>query len=279
MKPNSKPPIESPVLARKVWGILGVAGLGYAAGWLTPKRLNSEIESMVPVAAGVTYPAGGTTSREPGRYRIPSDIEKLVTGGTIHEAVDRMFNENDPVKRAVAFNLLLFTLTPENILEAKDAMFQHTQKTGKTAHNEWGLLMGRIGELLGGQSMEGNTSDRHRMMKGWASAHPDEALAFIGNQPAGGQENLRNAWLYGVCRENPGRALTCLLSDPDFSKQGSGDFMKEAVQIQGLNAAQASLGPCSRGCRKLTGFPKLVHRINECKTLPRLAKWNHTRNL
>jgi hypothetical protein len=222
--------------------LLGVAGVSYALGIFTAKR--PDFAKSPELAASTTTKPGvsGGSSRAAGIYRLPSDIEKLVTGGTIEEAMLQIFAENDPVKRSAAFSLLLATLTSENVLEAKEAMFQLTQKTGKTAHNEWGLLMGRAGELLGEKAMDsGNGKDRHRAMAGWAKAHPDEALVYLSQQDPSDQENLRNAWLYGVCRDNPGRALTCLLADPDFSKQNGGEFMKEAVQAQGLDAAQASL--------------------------------------
>ena len=214
--------------------ILIVAVGSYGLGWLTASRSNQDVKSENPTGTGPKPAvAHSTVSREPGIYRIPVEIEKLVTGGTIDDAMFRIFAETDPVKRSAAFNLLVSTLTAENVLEAKEAMFQLTQKTGKTAHGEWGLLLGRIGELVGEKGMDsGNGNDKHRVMMGWAKVHPDEALAFIGQQSAGDQGNLRNAWLYGVCRENPGRVLTCLLSDPDFAKQNGGDFMKEACKCR-----------------------------------------------
>ncbi len=241
-QPPSQPsPISGRINPRTLLLILSVAFVSYGLGILTAKH-SAQPPPLAAATATKPKAVPAASSREAGVYRLPSEIEKLVTGGTLEEAILGILSESDPVKRAAAFSLLVGTLTPENGLEAKEAMILYTQKTGKTANGEWGLLMVRLGELLGEKAMvTGNSKDRHRLMTGWAKVNPDEALAFLSQQEPSDQENLRNAWLYGVCRDNPGRALTCLLSDPEFSKQNSGEFMKEAVQAQGLDAAQASL--------------------------------------
>jgi len=229
-------------------GVIAIlsASIGYWAGGKVRSGADSTSTSLnTQPGKSSDGTAGGISTRNASAFKLPAEIEAIVTHGSVKEAMMRALDNSDPVAKSAAFSLVLSSLTAANAHEAKAAMIESTLKTGRTADHEWGLMLGKLGELLGENAMAPmagiNDGERAITMRGWAKANPAASLNYISLQAAEVQNSLKSAWLAGVCRTDTPRAFSAFLSDPQFSGCQSGALIGEAVQSLGIDGAQRAL--------------------------------------
>jgi hypothetical protein len=225
-------------------GVITMTALAYFMGFRSGQKSSSKSSDL---ERGPSTQNGGTLGNsappaKSGGFHVPVEVETMITGGTIQDAIDRIFKNKDLVQRSAAFHLLLSTMTPANGMEIKEAMVQNALKTGISFDKEWHAMVIKLGMVMGEAAMDmEDLEDRKRVMLGWAQANPDAALACIDNKDPKEQYWLRREWLAGSCKADPARALSVLLSDPDFKGLDSGTFMQITLQNHGFSVAQGAL--------------------------------------
>ncbi len=222
-----------------------VAGaLGYYAGRQSePPAAGISADGKIPEARNTS----AVTAQTVPRNTLPASLTKLrgddpLTASNATALTFRALEESDPVTRMAATTLLLESMTPENALAIRQAFLDITTQTGRQSPAEWALMVQRCGTVLGSQALKVFASDKHNSalaIEGFASVDPDGALAALKTAGLEGAQMTR-AWLAGVCRKDPQKALTLALSG-DHDGVNAGALLNQAIQSAGIEGAREAL--------------------------------------
>ena len=178
---------------------------------------------------------------------LPASLTRLrgeepLTSANATALTFRALEESDPVTRMAATTILLESMTPENALAIRQAFLDITTQTGRQSPAEWALMVQRCGTVLGAKAIKEFAADTHNLalaVEGFASVDPAGSLAAL--QEAGIERaQMTNAWLAGVCRKDPQKALALALSG-DHDGVNAGALLKQAIQAAGIEGAREAL--------------------------------------
>lgn len=149
--------------------------------------------------------------------------------------------------RFVALAAALEQVKPGTWQDMWDEFKRQTTEDGRVHEVEWSLFMNRVGEIDGAGAMaffEKNgqpeyTFNRREILRGWAAAAPEAAIAWMDSQPADSpNQELHSTLLAGVVQANPDLALSLLAKAPEAqSREMVSDFMGDLIQAKGIQFA------------------------------------------
>ncbi len=202
---------------------------------------------------------------------LPASLVRLlgdeaVTSANAAALTFRALEEGDPVTRMAATMILLESMTAENALAIRQAFLDITKQTGRRADAEWALMVRRCGTMLGAEALKVFAADKSNValaVEGFAFANPDTALAACKAAGLKGPQ-ITNAWLTGVCRKDPNKALSLALSGEYGDINGTGLF-NQAIQSAGVDGAieamQHALDADPDNAPSSEAFPKLFEGL------------------
>ncbi|MDQ3621530.1 MAG: hypothetical protein M3463_03450 [Verrucomicrobiota bacterium] len=137
-------------------------------------------------------------------------------------------------------------MTPENWQEVVNAFVIQTATEGRTHHEEWRLMLERVGEVAGaaalGNVLERTTPEIYRasmFMTGWAAGDPKRAVEWFQGQPPERQQLLFSHLLSGLARSDPKQAFSLLVDKPHHEWElNVPAIMDGAIQLGGFRAAE-----------------------------------------
>ena len=229
--------------------LIVVAALAGAGGYFLGRR--SEPAETGALAGGKS---GQTQNHAPvllpsGRNGMLSDSLAQLRGNeplTAENATAltfRALEESDPVTRMAATAILLESMTPENALAIRQAFLDITAQTGRRNDTEWALMIRRCGTVLGAAAVKMFADDKNNAalaVEGFAFVDPEGALAACKAADLGESKTVTNAWLTGVCRKDPEKALALALSGKHDGING-GALLNQAIQSAGVVGAREAL--------------------------------------
>lgn len=231
---------------------------------LYPSQSESEVLSHKSQRGGASAGYEGRNSIEssPGQRSVSEG--KRVTGWTTDSGVDiaelgEQFKDAwDPIERARLFDQLISQLTAENAEEMRTYVQGLRSDSAEfiNFHFAWGKIAGPDAMTFGINSKE---YDGGHIFKGWASANPEEAQAWLegldfNNDPA--FENLRNRGatserltrllrqklIEGLYLNEPRKAASYISSLPEdqsnFARDQAENLVRDIITRNGIEAAQ-----------------------------------------
>ncbi|HWB06614.1 MAG TPA: hypothetical protein VG796_26555 [Verrucomicrobiales bacterium] len=185
--------------------------------------------------------------RLPAAGMVPASIAKIVgdeplTAANATNVMFRVLESADPVNRMAAVGLLLESMTPSNAPGIYQAFRDITTKTGRRHDMEWTLMLKRYGEVMGKECFKQLLPEPQNLalaIEGWASVDPEGVLTAI-KEAHITDTRYDNAWLVGVCRKDPEKALTLALSGEYPVLDGTA-LINQAIHTSGLNGANEAL--------------------------------------
>ena len=220
------------------------------------------VKTVEPVKASPVPAHSGSLPASLARLRG----EEPLTSANATACISRALEEGDPVTRMAATTILLESMTAENAAAIRQAFLDVTKQTGRRADTEWALMVRRCGTVLGAEALKLFASDKGNValaVEGFAFANPDTALAACTAAGLKGSQ-ITNAWLTGVCRKDPDKALALALSGDYSDINGTGLF-NQAIQTAGVNGAiesmQRALDADPNNAPSSEAFPKLFEAL------------------
>jgi hypothetical protein len=230
---------------------VAVAAVVFGVGGYQFGRLGSET-APPPRAVNIhpkPAPAVSTPDRPSGDGSVPmpESIAEILgdaplSGANASAVAYRALEEADPVNRMAATTVLLASMTPSNAKAIFQAFVDITKRTGRKHDTEWALMLKRYGEVAGVAGLEdvaGNPHSLGSFIEGMAAADPDGTLAALtasGIDPA----PYSTAWLTGICRKDPEKAMRLALSGK-YQSIDARSLLNQAIQTSGLDGAREAL--------------------------------------
>lgn len=146
--------------------------------------------------------------------------------------------DSNPVKRRLAFSRLLEALTPENALEIREQLVASGANGDqwRDFNYSWGAMAGIDAVNFAASSDE---PDLDATLTGWASANPDDAIAFLDNLPEEMREN-RDRFAQSVVSglaDSDTASATDLVFKLAADGNGQGERLMEMVASKALRYA------------------------------------------
>ena len=240
------------------------------------------VKTVEPVKAPPARAVSGT---------LPASLARIlgdeaVTSANAASLTYRALEEGDPVTRMAATTILLESMTAENALAIRQAFLDVTKQTGRRADAEWALMVRRCGTVMGAEALKMFAADKGNValaVEGFAFANPDTALAACSAAGLKGPQ-ITNAWLTGVCRKDPKKALALALSGEYADIKGT-ELFNQAIQSAGVDGAieamQRALDADPNNAPSSEAFPKLFdaladalqHKYTTNNTPGEMLKW------
>ena len=151
-------------------GLAGDPGLAEAPGVRAARVLGDGVASR---GAEVAVARDGRGTEAEGRGYAAGDWESLARGAVL---------DSNPVTRRLAFGRLLGALTAQNAMAMRERLVEYGLggDEWRDFNYAWGALAGEEAVLFAASSEE---QDLEAALGGWASANPDEAIAFLDRLP------------------------------------------------------------------------------------------------
>ena len=163
------------------------------------------------------------------------------TGLTKSEETMRVFGMSDSLERLSVWADLIRNADEAELKEIGAAALAWYRAGGEVDH-EGDLLQFREGQMFGSGMFKDLTEDpngfvsltKGRHMRGWASASPAEARAWLEELSDGSvKDGLRTAWYEGAVAENPEIAGELFASLPDANKHAGLDMLFKSLHKLG----------------------------------------------
>ncbi|HEY3789131.1 MAG TPA: hypothetical protein VGL71_09760 [Urbifossiella sp.] len=168
------------------------------------------------------------------------------------ERVRSALSDSDELARQGRISALLANMTASNWPSIMHGFATATLQDGRKNDSEWEMAMKRIGQVAGADGMnyyfqegvkERNMAASGQCLKGFATAHPDEARSWYTQLPDGVEKSqLRGALVVGLTESAPGKARDFVEALPPQERIGSvGDLVIGTIQSAGYGAANQLL--------------------------------------
>jgi len=127
---------------------------------------------------------------------------------------EQSVRDPNPIKRRLAFSRLLESLTPDNALDIREQLVASgaSGDQWRDFNYSWGAMAGIDAVNFAASSPE---PDLDASLTGWASANPDDAIAFLNNLPEGMRENrsrFAESVVSGLADRDPSAASDLVFS-------------------------------------------------------------------
>ncbi len=127
---------------------------------------------------------------------------------------EQSVRDPNPIKRRLAFGRLLESLSPDNALEIREQLVASgaNGEQWRDFNYSWGAMAGIDAVNFAASSPE---PDLDASLTGWASANPEDAIAFLDNLPEGMRENrsrYAESVVSGLADQDPSAAAELVFS-------------------------------------------------------------------
>ncbi len=212
----------------------------FAAGFLAGRR---------NPAAGEPVPEGREAAAVSGKRSViwrytagasgkPGTAGDVQSGEARSNPFRSIMSITDTVARNAAWADFVLGLEAGD-LEAVEADVDRWYVLGGSLPGDFQLLHFRKGQLLGAKALESDLPEgpdgslgknHHSLMRGWASAAPWEAKAWIDALPDGSVKNsLVMSWYHGAIADNPSMAARLFAELPEHARSAGIDPLVESV--------------------------------------------------
>jgi hypothetical protein len=206
-----------------IWAIVAVsaASAAFCAGYFTSTPTGAEARRQGGAdAAGSPGHAlragdGAGNTETDGAGAGPGGG---LTGAQVKERIFQCLSNPDRVERMRLLCALLPLVTKENWRDVEEAFARQQSKEFRVAAWERELMLERLGQVLGGESVDealaaGDKSRKGRaatLLRGWAGAEPAKAIAWFDTQKPEVQKMLLGEFVAGLALGDPKRAMEVL---------------------------------------------------------------------
>jgi len=250
-----------------------VAAVAAAGGYYLRAYRSGRTEPATGAAIFAVAPQPVQPALPPAGARLPSRLAAILGDQPLTDAnagtiTYRALEESNPVSRMAATGVILESMTASNAHAVYQAFRDIMARTGRRHDAEWGLMLKRYGEVSGAEGLNAvapHTGNMAFIIEGMASVDPDAAAAALA---AAGVENpsLSNAWLAGLCRNDPDKALARALSG-EYEDVNTDALLAQAIHTSGLDGARAAIQKALDAAKgEVAGDPvflKLVESLGE----------------
>ena len=148
---------------------------------------------------------GGRSGRAGGSS--DSAVPTVLSEAQIKALGENLRTAKGPIAKRIAFGKILENLTPENAKMMREQILSLDNNSAefREFHYAWGSMAGEEAVLNGGETPE---RDMASTLAGWASANPDQALAYFNNlsEEEKKKNDLKWGAAYGLADSDPNLA-------------------------------------------------------------------------
>jgi hypothetical protein len=238
-----------------ILALAGAFALGRGSNALLPRSTSAPAAAAAPAAWNQGSDRAMATFAPPDApRRSKGGAEELTPEARVAliERVRSALSDSDELTRQGRMATLLTGMTTDNWPSIMHGFATATLQDGRKNDPEWEMAMKRIGQVAGADGMnyyfqEGvknrSMAASGQCLKGFATAHPDDARNWYTKLPDGDEKSqLRGALVVGLTESAPLKARDFVESLPPQERLGAvGDLVIGTIQSAGYAAANQLL--------------------------------------
>ena len=239
--------MRPPVLVHVAWTLIAIVAFVVGTFVSDPPDAHSTAELSQGLALQTEELAQAVASEGFIPLGLQNGVSVALNTDQARARTFEILSESNRTKRMRQISELLEGVTRENWREVIEAFRRQTIHEGRMHDPEWYLALDRIGEIAGSEAVEDALNSDHadmarRLLNGWASSAPDQAMAWFQSQAPELQGQLFQPLVNGIARANPKQALELAVSQsPQFQDATFPTVVDAALQYGGFPAAEELL--------------------------------------